>query len=372
MSAVDKQKKIILKEKISMNGDMSHLKTFQSMLVRTGVVSGLLTMSLACVTWGRSEKSAEGSPGGAAGEAVVSQIGDKGATVSRRSRSYWLSQRDSKDLMAQTKGALATGEAEAAESFARAYLAKNPGNAEGFAMLASALMLGRKYELAAYYAAEAERVQPGKSHVQNIKGLAAALGTQRTIHDYQGSLAIFKQAFESDEGNIAAGLNLGGLYLEMGNPTAAAEVYAKVADRCAQCVPAQMGLGVSLARNKRYNDSVQAFEAVLKRTPTHPGALYHLAVVYKNGLRNPKKAEGYLYALLKVKGERYAAVRERANTLLRAIKSEADPSDRVLMADDNQDKKQGNKKENKGVKDSSKSAESMDDAELLMSGAEME
>jgi cytochrome c-type biogenesis protein CcmH/NrfG len=274
--------------------------------------------------------------------------------------------------MAQTKGALATGDADAAESFARAYLAKHPGDGEGFAMLASALMLGRKYELAAYYAAEAERVQPGKSHVLNIKGLASALGTQRSIHDYQGSLALFRQAFESDERNIAAGLNLGSLYLEMGNPTASAEVYAKVSDRCGECVPAQLGLGVSLARTKRYSESVKAFEGVLKRSPSHPGALYHLAVVYKNGLRNPKKAEGYLYAILQSKGERYTAIRERANTLLRAIKGEADPSERVLASDDHDQENIGNKKDNKDGKTGQKSPKSQDDAEFLMSGAEME
>jgi thioredoxin-like negative regulator of GroEL len=233
-------------------------------------------------------------------------------------------------------------------------------------------MLGRKYELAAYYATEAEKVQPGKSRVLNIKGLATALGSQRTIHDYQGSLAMFKQAFESDERNIAAGLNLGGLYLEMGNPTAAAEVYAKVADRCAQCVPAQLGLGVSLARTKRYSDSVQALEGVLKRIPSHPGALYQLAVVYKNGLRNPKKAEGYLYAILQGKGERYASIRERANTLLRAIKGEADPADRVLASDDQDEKSPAGKQEKHGGKAAGKSSAPVDDGELLMSGAEME
>lgn len=352
--------------------EMSSLKSFHTMLVRTGTLSGLLTLSLACVTWSRGEKSAEGASGGAAGESVVSQIGDKGATISRRSRSYWLSQRDSKDLMARTKGALATGDADAAESFARAYLAKHPGDAEGFAMLASALMLGRKYELAAYYAAEADRLQPGKSRILNIKGLANALGTQRTIHDYQGSLALFKQAFESDERNIAAGLNLGSLYLEMGNPTAAAEVYAKVSERCGQCVPAQMGLGVSLARTKRYSDSVQAFDLVLKRVPNHSGALYHLAVVYKNGLKNPKKAEGYLYAILQSKGERNAAVRERANTLLRAIKGEADPSDRVLASDDQDEKRPGQSKANAKGSAGDNSAAPVDDGELLMSGAELE
>jgi predicted Zn-dependent protease len=352
--------------------EMSSLKSFHTLLIRTGIVSGLLTLSLACVTWNRGEKSAEGASGGTAGESVVSQIGDKGATISRRSRSYWLAQRDSKDLMARTKGALATGDADAAEGFARAYLAKHPGDAEGFAMLASALMLGRKYELAAYYAAEAERLQPGKSRILNIKGLANALGTQRTIHDYQGSLALFKQAFESDERNIAAGLNLGSLYLEMGNPTAAAEVYNKVSERCGQCIPAQMGLGVSLARTKRYNDSVQAFDSVLKRIPDHSGALYHLAVVYKNGLKNPKKAEGYLYAILQSKGERNAAVRERANTLLRAIKGEADPSDRVLASDDQDEKRPDQNKVNTSGTAGDKSAAPVDDGELLMSGAEME
>ena len=324
-------------------------------------IVGFMTATVGCVTWNRNEK---GETSQAAGAAVVGQIGSSNMVVSKRPRTYWLSMRNSKDLMARLKGALATGDADAAETLARSYLAQHPGDAEGFAMLSSALMLGKKYELAAFYADEAERAQPGRSRSLNIKGLAMVHGTHRNIQDYQAALSMFKKAFDANDKEIAAGLNLGGLYLEMGNPLAAAEIFGKVADRCGGCVPALMGQGTGFSRAQKYSEAVQAFDSVLKASPNHPGALYHLALVQKNGFKNLRKAETHLYAVIQNKNPQHAQVRERAQSLLREIKGEATTEERSTLASESDDIPV--------PPSGKKSSPKADDAELLMSGAELD
>ena len=337
------------------------LKNYEHKCSSMVSILGLMLATVACVTWNRNEK---GETSQASGEAVVGQIGSSNTVVSKRPRAYWLSKRNSKDLMGRLKGALATGDADAAETLARSYLAQHPGDAEGFAMLSSALMLGKKYELAAFYAEEAERAQPGKSRSLNIKGLAMVHGTHRNIQDYQAALAMFKKAFEANDKEIAAGLNLGGLYLEMGNPVAASEIFGKVADRCGGCVPALMGQGTGLSRAQKYAEAVQAFDGVLKASPNHPGALYHLALIQKNGFKNLRKAETHLYAVIQNKNPQHAQVRERAQSLLREIKGEATTEERSTLASDSEDIPV--------VSSTEKSSPKADEAELLMSGAELE
>ena len=74
-----------------------------------------------------------------------------------------------------------------------------------------------------------------------------------------------------------------------------------------------------------------AFERALKKSPNHPTALYHLALVHKNGYNNRKAAASYLEKLI-ASGQRDIATVERAQTVLRKLNGEYSPDERIANA----------------------------------------
>jgi len=125
---------------------------------------------------------------------------------------------------------MATGEMEAAMSFARTRLMQNPGDIEALTMLAAGLALSRNYELSNYYADLALKQQPDNPLILNIKGVATMLAQKIRVADLKKAATYFAEAFDTDARQVAPGLNLGNLYLELGNAKASSEVFEKVVE----------------------------------------------------------------------------------------------------------------------------------------------
>ncbi len=289
-----------------------------------------VALGTACTTFGGAKISDEKLKG----DAVVAQGGRKEPVVSAHDRRYWLDMRQAKATLPKMSGALATGESSAAIDLAREHLAKHPGDADALTMMATALAMSRNYDLAAYYAALVEKARPGDGVALNIKGMAAMLQAKARIADFRKAEGFFQQAFTADPGQIAPGLNLGALQLELGNAAAAAATFGEVAKRCHQCSVALMGYGIASSRRHQYAAAKGAFEAVLQKNPIHTGALYNLALVYRNGYNNKKQAEKYLDQLLTDSRIKDPSARERAQTVLRSVKAEASPEERTMIVDD--------------------------------------
>lgn len=283
---------------------------------------------------------------------VVTQVGSKNPVVAGKDRAYWLEMRQKKDLRARTIGSMATGESEAAIGFAKARLAKSPGNPEALTQLAAALALTKNYDLASYYATLADRARPGNAETLNIRGLAAMLTPSAKMSDFRRAAEFFQQAMDADQGQIASGLNLGNLYLEIGNSAAAVQVFAQVVTRCGSCNAGVLGLGVAQRRVGNYEAALASFKSVLKKQPNNSAALFNIALVYNNGLNNRKEAEEALHKLLASKAVKDEIFRQKAHTVLRSIKGEASIEERSQMADT--------------------PADTSSDAELLMSSSEFE
>jgi tetratricopeptide (TPR) repeat protein len=325
------------------------LKT-RPVLLAVAVIMAAVTAS-GCTTLGRS--TADGDVNQSMKTTVVTQVGSKSPVVAGRDRNYWLEMRQKKDLKARTVGSLATGESEAAVSFAKARLVKNPGDADALTQLAAALALTRNYELASYYATLADRVRPGNAETLNIRGLAAMLTPSARMTDFRSAAFFFQQAMDADSSQIAPGLNLGNLYLELGNATAAVSVFEQVVSRCGSCTAGLVGLGVAQRRTGKYEAALATFKNILNKNPNHSAALFNISMVYNNGLNNRKEAEEALHKLLASADSKDVDLRKKAHTALRRLKGEADTEDRTQMAD-------------------SPSAEEGGDAELLMSSSEFE
>lgn len=118
-----------------------------------------------------------------------------------------------------------------------------------------------------------------------------------------------------------------------------------------------MGQGIAAARSQSFDKAKAAFELVLSKNPGHPGALYQLALVQKNGYNDKKQAEKHLVALLMNRqGQAEQYMKERAHSVLRAMKGEKDIEDRGMIAS----------------KNATKQGADEQDAELLMSSSELE
>lgn len=265
---------------------------------------------------------------------VVSQIGARDPLLAPHPRNYWLDQRQAKAMMPRAQAALATGEPELVVNMAKAKLARTPGDPGALTMLAAALTMSHQYDLAAYYAGQLEQVQPGNSFALNVKGIAAMLAHKTTMSDYRMAQEYFQKAMDNDPMQIAAGLNLGSLQLELGNARGAATVFKTVAERCGECTAAQIGYGRALTRSGEFKEAAEVFKDVLKKHPENPAAQYNLALVYKNGFHDKPKAQSYLMAVIKNSHNRDQGLKNRAQIVLRSLSGQKAMDERARLAAD--------------------------------------
>ena len=254
--------------------------------------------------------------------AVVIQPGKEKAAYSRKPRKFWVDIRtNTKDEVKKMYAALASGESIAAGDLARERLKKYPGDQDGLVVLAGSLALDKKYDLAAYYSKMILKKDPGHPLAHNILGLQAMMRPKSRMADFNEAIGHYARAFENDN-EVAGGLNLGNLYLELGNSGAAEQVFAEVSKRCENCIDGLMGYGIATSRNGRYQKAVAIFDQVLDQQSNHSGALYQMALVQQNGYRNQEKAIDYLETLLAESKTSDTYVKERAQSTLRKIKTE--------------------------------------------------
>jgi len=266
------------------------------------------------------------SEGGEASQIVVQHVGEKNPVISPYDRKYWISLKDisgnePKQIAQKMISLLAVGESEDAAEEARRFLAIQPGNKMALTVLTAALVMSRKYDLAAYYAKHLEGISSGNSEALNVKALAIMLAAQSRLSDYRRAEKIFRESLDASSKEVAAGLNLGRLYLELGDAGSAAGVFDIVASRCHSCEEALLGVGISAARLKQYDKSKDIWKAILSKNPKNHRALYHLALTYKNGYNDYDQAEKILRELVE-DGSVNRLLQERANATMRAVATE--------------------------------------------------
>jgi tetratricopeptide (TPR) repeat protein len=261
---------------------------------------------------------------------VVQRIDSKETVVSPFGKNHWMDARVGKATsIKRIHALLATGESLAAEKESRKFLAAHPGNAEGLTALASALAQSGQYDIAAYYAKLVAAKFPENPHSLNIQGLSILIGATR-IEEFRRAESLFQRAFDGSDSEVAAGLNLGDLYLELGNSDSALKIFNTVRSRCHDCNPAVMGFGVASRRLGHYSEALDAFKMVVSNNKSDVEAMYHIALIYRYGLKDRKKAEETLRALMAANSDK-SSVKERAQTVLRSMLSEVSPAKTALV-----------------------------------------
>jgi tetratricopeptide (TPR) repeat protein len=255
-------------------------------------------------------------------EPIVHQT--SGRNIMRRlDRDAWVGIRNSsKNEHIKLYATLGAGEWDVAVLDARAYLQRFPKDEVALTVLSLGLAMKQNYSLAAYYAHLLDELHPGNPEVHNILGLAAMHKPGAGIEDYKEAMKHFETAFDASGQQIASGMNLAHLYLEMGNAQAARDIFQAVRTRCDDCMEATMGYGIALSRMQEYKKAESAFLEVLQKDPHSAYARFYLALVAKYGRNDNKTAIAYLTALLEDTEVKNVEIQRKSNFLLRRIQAQ--------------------------------------------------
>ncbi len=305
-------------------------------MIRKILLFSLIPFLCQCVTPKGGKEAATGAS--SAGEMVIQQIGREGSLTSNRDRAGWISIRNANKGTTQALFAtLVAGSPDVAEADARHYLKEHPGNTDALEVLALSLALQQKYDLSAYYAEVLAQKTSASALVWNLRGLAISFRGESVAADLRRSQQLFQSAIDASPTEIAAALNLGHLQLEIGNAQGAAATFDLASSRCKQCVPALLGRGIALSRSGHPQEGAAALQAILSQEADHPFALYHLALVYKNGYNDKVSAAKSLRRLLATAPSSLKTLRQKASSALRVTEAETDPKQGSSKAADDSD-----------------------------------
>jgi tetratricopeptide (TPR) repeat protein len=269
--------------------------------------SVLVSTSTACIT--TSSKTANQAVPDSA--VVVMRSGKSAPVMSNMERSSWVNiHKQSKDASQRMQAALGAGEAKVAISEAHATLRQNPKHAGALNVLVIGYAMEMQYEKSQMYAQLYERYHGPTSTTLNARGVATLFRPNVSTGDLKQAASLFEQAFAQSGEEVAAGLNLGNLYLEIGDSKRAQEIFSAVKSRCKNCYEARLGYGIALSRNRQFTDAKAEFEGILRSQPNDTEVLYRLALVEKNGYNDINKAKKHLRKLIAEGGKDGAAYRQ--------------------------------------------------------------
>lgn len=250
---------------------------------------------------------------------VIQHAGESNNVLSPLSHSQWVKMRKSNDEALSMYGTLGANAYEFAIKEARTALLKSPKDFDALVVLANGLVLSGNYQLAAYYADMIETLNPNTAIAPNIRGLAILHSPKIGIVEYQNAAALFARGIEIAPTEVAAALNLGYLYLELGNAEAARRAFEAANTRCQSCSKSLLGLGTALVRTGKYSQARTIFHKVLNDRSVAQEAHYRLALVAINGDKDFGEARRHLEIILESQNTKHLDLKRRANVLLRRI-----------------------------------------------------
>ncbi|MCX6119404.1 MAG: tetratricopeptide repeat protein [Proteobacteria bacterium] len=302
----------------------------------------IVACSTACVSTPKSGKTASDVTPVAAqitGASIVMQAMSKDPILSDQSKSHWISLKNSNgESLDRMRGQLATGDWERAIESAKNFLKKHPNHPEALMGIAAANAIGRKFEMASYYAMLVLKIQPGNADAMNIMGLRIMMSTGNRRADYQDALTWFQRSLDSDSTQIAAGLNMGHLQLDLGASAEAIAPFRTASERCKTCRGALMGLAIASSRSGRGDDALVALKDVLNQDSSNAEARFQMAIVYKNNFQDIAKSQAILQEIVSDADGRYKngmQTKRQANVVLRKLKSTDRTGDELQYATQN-------------------------------------
>ncbi|MFK7826911.1 MAG: tetratricopeptide repeat protein [Oligoflexales bacterium] len=159
------------------------------------------------------------------------------------------------------------------------YLEKHPYDELALSYLSIAVYQLGFSKLATYYTDLLLSLNESDAIALNIKGLIT-IKNANVLHDYRLAISLFLKAMESNQDEVAAGLNLGYTYLSLGNSTKAGKVFRHMSKRCNNCQVAETGNAISLMRLGKSQDAMSILKDLTDKNPNNLVAKYELARYY--------------------------------------------------------------------------------------------
>lgn len=259
-------------------------RTFLSALFFILLSAGLLT---ACQSGDKRDPTMDGF-----------LIKDRQTTAMMKDQKVWFSEIKTKDpTMASVLDSVARQDWDGSISQAKIVLRSQPFNSLCFLVLATAWAGKNEWEKARFFARKILQNRSDYVEAMNILGLYK-LTDAKTMADYRSAIAWFTKAFQGNSTEVASGLNLGYLYLDLGDHSKAEQVFSQAYKRCDRCSAGALGLGIALSRMGQYQDARKKFEQVVKQNPESMTGWYQLALLTRNHEKNFEKSTEYLKNIL--------------------------------------------------------------------------
>jgi tetratricopeptide (TPR) repeat protein len=125
------------------------------------------------------------------------------------------------------------------------------------------------------------------------------VGLEEDPRNQLQAIAVYERVLELDPQHAAAHINLGTLYYNRQDYTAAEEHYRKAIQIDPRYALAYFDLGNVLDETGRVADSIQTYLTALKLAPTYADAHYNLALAYEK-MKEPRKALKHWQAYVKL------------------------------------------------------------------------
>ncbi|MFW7379634.1 MAG: tetratricopeptide repeat protein [Oligoflexus sp.] len=285
-------------------------------VLKMAAVVGMMSLQIGCVTgFGGSHVNPYDRA------QIVHQTTGRDV-LSHMGRDYWVQVRKTADSdQMRLYASLGTKDWDVAINDARAYLKDHPKDRVALTVLATALAMKQNYSLAAYYGNLIEQYYPGYPETANLLGLAVLNRPGASYRDFQEAASHFEKAFDAHGNQVASGLNLGHLHLEMANAEAAKSVFRIVRSRCGDCSEAMIGYGIASSLLQEYDEAEQTFAAILSREALHVEAQYYLALISAYGKQDDQRAIKLLANLLGNPSNENLEIKRKANFLLRRLEA---------------------------------------------------
>lgn len=283
----------------------------------------MLSVATGCSTTSKSKKKKLKTSDVYQKSAVVESIAG-GTVVKQLSRSKWIQVREeTQDEYLKIYGALGAKEWNIAINESKKLLRKKPKNRIALTNLATAYAMKKNYDKAAYYGKLLEKYHGAHADTLNLLGLSTLNSPHKSFGDYYKAANYFRRAFDSNSKQVASGLNLGFLYLDLSKNQKAIDAFTEVAERCGDCTQALVGKGIALSRAGKLAPAERTFKTVLRSNKSDVKALYYLALISHFGDKDNKKASKLLVKVLRDPTKDNYEIKRRANFLLRKIQAQA-------------------------------------------------
>ena len=163
---------------------------------------------------------------------------------------------------------------QAERAFGEAY-ELNPRSVEAMLGLAAATQAQGKTRLARDWMSSAVAIAPGQANV--LQAQARLLTEQGLLPDAERS---YHAAIASHPGMVQLKLDLAALYLDkLGKPGQAVDLLREVVRQHPEMAAAQLGLGMALSADGKFEEASRSLEAAVRRDPGNAVAHHALGVV---------------------------------------------------------------------------------------------